>query len=74
MWRTLRRGLAKKAGKYKPVNAFDDACYYWLGIPAVQASRIVVIGVAVGAMMETFMIKVWIGKTNCARRAPARDV
>lgn len=55
-----------KAKNYKPTGAFDAACFKWLGIPAIQASRIVVIGVAVGAMMETFMVKVWIGKTNCA--------
>ena len=59
-------GTGMKAKNYKPTGAFDAACFKWLGIPAIQASRIVVIGVAVGAMMETFMVKVWIGKTNCA--------
>jgi len=67
-----RRGLAtatRKQNKYKPANRIDAACYHWLGIPAASASQIIAIGIAVGAMMETFMVKVWIGNTNCALTA-----
>ena len=49
---------------YKPQGSVDEFCFNWLGIPANQASRIVALGVAAGAAMETFMVKVWIGKTN----------
>ena len=68
-WRSLRRGLVTgiKKPKYKPSNAFDAWCYEWLGIPAMHASRIMVICLGAGFCMETFMVKVWIGQTNCAR-------
>ena len=59
--------------KYKAAGAFDAACMKWLGIPATHATRLVMIGLGVGAVMETFMVKVWIGKTNCMRERAARQ-
>ena len=56
-----------KKPKYKVKGPIDAASMKWLGIPLMHASRIVAIGIAVGAVMETFMVKVWIGQTNCAR-------
>jgi len=47
-----------------PTGPMDVFCMHWMGIPAAHAMRIVVLGVAGGAVMEAFMIKVWIGQTN----------
>ena len=59
----------KSTGPAPPAGVMDAFCSKWLGIPASNAARIVVLGVLAGAAMEAFMIKVWIGQTNCARRA-----
>ena len=47
-----------------PKSRMDAASLHWLGIPATYAARIVGLGLAVGAGIETFMVKVWIGSTN----------
>ena len=68
-----RRGLATKTkGGYKPTGPIDAAVFHWLGISAMATSRLVVICLGAGAVMETFMVKVWIGKTNCTH-ASAHD-
>ena len=52
-------------------SAAPSFCHRWFGVPPANVARIVLFGVVGGFMMETFMIKVWIGKTNCAPpRAP----
>ena len=56
---------AMKKVKYMPKGPIDAACFKWLGIPMVHASRLIVICVGVGAVIETFMVKLWIGQTNC---------
>ena len=61
---SIRRGLANGAN-YKPSGPIDGAVHRWLGIPATQAATIVAMGLVAGAAMETFMVKVWIGQTNC---------
>lgn len=45
----------------------EAACRRWLGISASHAGGIAVVGLTVGAAVEAFMVKAWIGKTNCAR-------
>ena len=42
-------------------------CMRWLGIPPGYAARIIAFGLIGGAFLETFMVKVWVGQTNCAR-------
>ena len=66
---SIRRGLATGAN-YKPSGPIDGAVHRWLGIPATQAATIVAMGLVAGAAMETFMVKVWIGQTNCMRHLP----
>ena len=67
---TGARGVGTSArareSKYTPSGAIDAFCHRWLGLPAAQASRIVALALAAGFVMETFMVKVWIGQTNCA--------
>ena len=63
---SIRRGLGTRTGaNYKPSGPIDGAVHRWLGIPATQAATIVAMGLVAGAAMETFMVKVWIGQTNC---------
>lgn len=70
------------AGMKKPKAAaaatadgpMDTFCMHWMGIPASHALRLVTLGLAAGAFLETFMIKVWVGQTNCAcERSPSKD-
>jgi len=42
----------------------EAACRRWLGISASHAGGIAVVGLTVGAAVEAFMVKAWIGKTN----------
>ena len=57
-------GRSKARAAVEASGPMDAACMRWLGIPVSHAGRIVVLGLIVGAAMETFMAKVWIGKTN----------
>ena len=56
----------KRKNEYKPSGPIDAFCHNWLGMPVAQTSRIVALCLAAGFVMETFMVKVWIGQTNCA--------
>ena len=55
----------RPTGGSSSTSRLDSFCYHWLGIPAAHAGRIVAMGLLAGAVMETFMIKVWVGQTNC---------
>lgn len=65
--RICTRRYATKA-KAK-VNAVDDGpydafCRRWFDLSARHTATIVGAGFAIGAGIELFMVKVWIGKTN----------
>lgn len=64
----------KKVAQAPPDGPMDSFCMHWMGIPASHALRIVALGLSAGAFMEAFMIKVWIGQTNCARAKVQRCV
>ena len=65
---------SKQAASATAGGPMDSFCMHWMGIPASHALRLVTLGLAAGAFMETFMIKVWIGQTNCAcERSPSKD-
>lgn len=59
------------AGASASSSAAGGWSHRLFGLPAGNVARIVAFGVVAGFAMETFMIKAWVGKTNCAPpRAP----
>ena len=62
--RALQDVRALSSSTRQPTSRFESICQHIFGIPLGYARRIVVGGLLLGAGVEAFMIKAWIGKTN----------
>ena len=62
---SLFSGLSVGGVSQVVMERLDCLCRRWMGIGATRMVIIGQVSFAIGFMMETFMVKVWIKDTNC---------